>query len=219
MSFIQSYRTILQAAGSELIIKKSRFIAQLQIVHNSTAADTFLEQIKKQHPKANHHCFAYQIKAKTWQQRFSDAGEPSGTAGAPILNVLEQKQLQNVICVVTRYFGGIKLGAGGLIRAYGQAAALGVQACGIAQGIPQVAYHLSVSYAQFERIKYYLDQKQIDLIDPAYSTDVQATVWFDVQKAEQHCHDLKNLTNGQISLQAGKTAFRQVPIISPQPTP
>ena len=219
MSFIETYRTILQPAGSELIIKKSRFIAQLQIVHDRAAANAFLEQIKKQHPKANHHCFAYQIKGQTLQQHFSDAGEPSGTAGAPILNVLEQKALQDVICVVTRYFGGIKLGAGGLIRAYGQAATQGVRACGIAQGIPQIAYHLTVSYAQFERVKYYLEQAKIDLVDPAYSTDVQATIWLDSQHAEQHCHELKNLTNGQIKLKAGKTAFRQVPIIAPQSTP
>ena len=115
---LHSYQTIKEDGQSEIEIKKSRFICSLKRVTSEEEAKDFIQAIKKEHWKANHHCSAFVIGEKNEIQRSSDDGEPSGTAGIPMLEVLKKNELINVIAVVTRYFGGTKLGTGGLIRAY-----------------------------------------------------------------------------------------------------
>lgn len=115
---IERYRTIKENGQSEIEIKKSRFICSLKRIESEEEAKNFIQEIKKEHWKANHNCSAFVIGEKNEIQRSSDDGEPSGTAGVPMLEVLKKNQLINVAAVVTRYFGGTKLGTGGLIRAY-----------------------------------------------------------------------------------------------------
>lgn len=110
-------RTIKDNIRNEIIIKNSKFIALIYYIKSETEALNIIESIKTEYKNATHYCYAYTVREI---KRFNDDGEPSGTAGAPILNTLEKKDLDNVLCVVVRYFGGIKLGAGGLIRAYGK---------------------------------------------------------------------------------------------------
>lgn len=113
--------------SNEHIVKKSRFICDLKFINTEDEAKDFIEQIKSEHPKARHHCYVWKLTDKREYLKMSDDGEPRGTAAAPILNVLKFNSIDNVIVVVTRYFGGKKLGAGGLIRAYSKATALTIK--------------------------------------------------------------------------------------------
>ena len=134
---------------SELVIQKSRFIGRCFPVENEAAAAARLEEIKKRHYDARHNCYAMRFHGGA--ARSSDDGEPSGTAGAPILNVLTKNGLVNVLCVVTRYFGGVLLGAGGLVRAYTAAAAQAVEAAGVLDARPATLYRLTVPYPLWQR--------------------------------------------------------------------
>lgn len=124
----ERYRTVKQEGVKEIVIKKSRFLGHVMPVQNEEEAIAFIERIKKQHWNATHNCSAYLIGSRGEIQRQSDDGEPSGTAGKPILEVIKNQQLQDVAIVVTRYFGGIMLGAGGLIRAYTDGAVAAIEA-------------------------------------------------------------------------------------------
>lgn len=126
-------RTIAHAGSEELSVKKSRFICTLQRVSTEEDAKAFISEIRKQFWDANHNCTAWVLGARGESQRTSDDGEPSGTAGQPMLNVLNQRELTDVVAVVTRYFGGTLLGAGGLIRAYGQVVSNAIDAVGIVE--------------------------------------------------------------------------------------
>jgi uncharacterized YigZ family protein len=125
------YLTVKGYGEREIVIQKSRFIAQVDRAKNEEEAKAFVQRIKKRHWNATHNCSAYVIGEGNGIQKANDDGEPGGTAGVPILEVLLKKGLRDTVVVVTRYFGGIKLGAGGLIRAYGRAAAEGIEAAGI----------------------------------------------------------------------------------------
>ena len=122
-------RTVAQEVSSEIVIKKSKFIAHVKPVADEAAANEFIRQISKIHREATHNVYAYRISEQ--QEKCSDDGEPSGTAGRPVLNVIKGENLYNTVVVVTRYYGGIMLGAGGLVRAYSQSASQGVGEAGI----------------------------------------------------------------------------------------
>ena len=122
------YLTVSGYGEAEIEIQKSRFIAYVQRAEEEEAAAAFIEQIKKKHWNATHNCSAYVIGGNDQWQKADDDGEPSGTAGKPILEIIKKNQLKDTVIVVTRYFGGIKLGAGGLIRAYGKSASAGLKA-------------------------------------------------------------------------------------------
>lgn len=123
ISYKKEMKTIKENVTAQIVEKKSKFIANLCYVNSVEEAETILKQIRKQHYDARHHCYAYRIEEKERTiEKASDDGEPSGTAGPPMLNLLQKQELTNVIVVVTRYFGGILLGTGGLVRAYTQCA-------------------------------------------------------------------------------------------------
>ena len=125
------YLTLQKAADTEYTVNRSRFIAHAAPVESADAANAFIQEIRRQYPDATHNVFAFQIRQPEYA-RYSDDGEPSGTSGMPVLQVLKGRELTNSIIVVTRYFGGVLLGTGGLVRAYTQAAVLGVEAAGVA---------------------------------------------------------------------------------------
>lgn len=153
--------SISEHVTTEIIIEKSRFIADLFPVNDSTEAAKKLDQIKELHPKANHHCYAYIIGYSSEQQKFSDDGEPGGTAGMPILNVLKHEKITNLIAVITRYFGGIKLGAGGLVRAYTAAVKSGLEHATIVEKTAKDLYRINVSYTLADKVKYYLQNNSV----------------------------------------------------------
>jgi len=127
--------TIFEPATKEIVIEKSRFICTLSKVHNEAEAQNFIKEMKKKYWDATHNCSAYVLGQNSTAERSNDDGEPSGTAGLPMLEVLRKNSLYDVVAVVTRYFGGVKLGAGGLIRAYTMSVAEAVQATGLAEVI------------------------------------------------------------------------------------
>ena len=141
-----SYKTINQQAQAEIVEKKSRFIANVLPVSSEEEAINFINKIKKQYYDARHNCFAYIIGGNIPIIRFSDDGEPSGTAGKPILDVLLGENLENVVIVVTRYFGGTLLGTGGLVRAYGKSAKEGILLGKIVEMDTYTKFFISVDY-------------------------------------------------------------------------
>ena len=158
---------------SEYMEKKSRFLGLIVPVTTEAEARARLEAVKKQEYDARHNCWAYILHSG--QKRYSDDGEPQGTAGQPILNVLEREGVQDVLCVVTRYFGGILLGAGGLCRAYTKAAKDALDAAGISKMQPWLRQQITVSYALFERAKLLIAAQEGTVEDAQYGADILIT--------------------------------------------
>lgn len=162
---------------AEIVEKKSKFIANLFYVETVEEAEKKVKEIKKKYYDARHNCFAYSIFTKEGIiNRFSDDGEPSGTAGAPMLNILTSKNLSNVLVVVTRYFGGILLGTGGLVRAYTGAMQEALSKVKEIERQLGLEAKFEIAYPDFEKLKYYLKQKEITIIDSEYSENINVIV-------------------------------------------
>ncbi|MCP8857100.1 YigZ family protein [Latilactobacillus fuchuensis] len=212
---METYFTVKTDGQFELIVKKSRFICQVARVTDENSAQAFIEQVRKSHPKANHNCFAYQLGQQPPIQKQSDDGEPSGTAGVPMLEVLRQMQLTNLVVVVTRYFGGIKLGTGGLIRAYSHATSSALTEIGLVQGVAQTACLVTLDYSQFDALQNWLAQVQLSATDIQYAADIQLTVWLDTTKLDWFKAAITEQLNGRLTFVEGPEQFNEVPI-SPQ---
>ena len=171
------YLTIKENGEATIEIKKSEFICSLARTETEEEARAFIDEIKTKHRKATHNCFAYMIGLNDEIQRESDNGEPSGTAGVPILEVLKNLELHNVTAVVTRYFGGIKLGAGGLIRAYSNATSNAIEHVGVVRKVVQTELSLKVSYSAWGKLQNYLENSQVNVSDTVFMTDVTAVVY------------------------------------------
>ena len=158
---------------AEYIEKKSRFLGGVYPVTSEQEAKEILERVRKQHYDARHNCWCYILKSG--QKRYSDDGEPQGTAGQPMLNVCEREGVVDVLCVVTRYFGGILLGAGGLCRAYTKAAKDALDAAGISKMQPWLRQQITVSYALFERAKLLIAAQEGTVEDAQYRAEILMT--------------------------------------------
>lgn len=158
---------------AEYIEKKSRFLGGVYPVTSEQEAKEILERVHKQHYDARHNCWCYILKSG--QKRYSDDGEPQGTAGQPMLNVFEREGVVDVLCIVTRYFGGILLGAGGLCRAYTKAAKDALDAAGISRMQPWLRQQITVSYALFERAKLLIAAQEGSVEDAQYGADILIT--------------------------------------------
>lgn len=169
---LKEYKTILCEAEAEIIEKKSRFIATVRPVKSEDEARMFIDEMKKKYWNATHNVFAYQIGERDELQRFSDDGEPQGTAGMPVLNVLKGEDIKNTAIVVTRYFGGTLLGTGGLVRAYGKAAKEGILSAGIAELILYSKYEITTDYTESGKVQYEILQEGHVLFDTQYSDKV-----------------------------------------------
>ncbi|MCL1997430.1 MAG: YigZ family protein [Turicibacter sp.] len=167
---------ILSKVGEfELIEKKSRFLGSCSSAQSSEEALAFIQAIKAAHKEANHNVFAYSI-AESNVIRFNDDGEPKGTAGMPVLNVFEKSGIINYVCVVTRYFGGTLLGAGGLVRAYTKAAKGALESANPQELLIYSTYIVTCSYANLDRVKYALDKFGAEVLEWRYTEVCQATV-------------------------------------------
>ncbi len=171
---MKPYKTLSERAVCEYVEKKSRFIAAVSPVASEEDARAFIAEVRKQHYDARHNVWAYVLRDGV--KRYSDDGEPQGTAGIPVLSVLEQNALENSVCVVTRYFGGILLGAGGLVRAYTHTASLCVSAAGIAEVLPCSICMLSVSYNLYSIVQALLHDFDGATDNAAFSDTVTLTV-------------------------------------------
>ncbi len=212
MIVLQNYRTIATSGSFEKDIKKSRFIAHLAQTNSEDEAKTFIQKIRDQESSATHNCTAFVVLENVQIERMSDDGEPSGTAGSPILNVLQQNDLQNVTAVVTRYFGGIKLGAGGLIRAYSSTTADAIKEIGLVENRIQQGYLLSIPYNLYDKFENYAKNEKITLEDKNFSTDVKCNVFLDLTEQDNLIQDIKDQFQNQITFEKTDTEFKQVPI-------
>ena len=194
------YRTIKEDGQVQEEIKKSRFICHAKRVYSEEEARDFITAIKKEHYKATHNCSAFIVGERSEIKRTSDDGEPSGTAGVPMLGVLENHNLTNVCVVVTRYFGGIKLGAGGLIRAYAGNVALAVKEIGIIEIKEQAGIQIHMTYAQYQEYGNFLKEHNLIELETNFTDQVDTMIFIDKEKKDGIKADLIEFFNGKVTL-------------------
>ncbi len=182
--------TIKKNVTNELIINKSKFIAFIIKITNENEVNISLNKIKKNYPGATHYCYAYIINNI---KRFNDDGEPGGTAGMPILNVLENNNLTNILCVIVRYFGGIKLGAGGLVRAYSNATSQAIGKTQIVKLVPGKEIEINFSYNNIKNVEYLLKDNKI--IDKQFNETINFIFLISCDNYQEIEKKLKLLTN------------------------
>ncbi|MBR2613990.1 MAG: YigZ family protein [Clostridia bacterium] len=173
---MKEFLTVLGESENLIIISKSKFITYLKGVESEEEAKEFVQRIKKQNSLATHNCYAYIADSEGLLQKFSDDGEPQGTAGLPMLEVLKAKNLRKTAVVVTRYFGGVKLGAGGLVRAYAGSVAEAVEKAKIVQNAEGVLVEIVLNYEQYSKLNRFLEGKNVKIVDTFFDDDVKITV-------------------------------------------
>lgn len=197
---VLSYKSVKQTAEAEIIEKKSRFIATIAPVSTEEEALSFVDNIKKTYKDANHNCFAYRVGLYTLNERRSDDGEPSGTAGVPMLDVLKKEGLINVAAVVTRYFGGILLGGGGLVRAYSSSCAAGLRSAGIVEKRLMQDITVSIDYTLAGKIQYELNGRDIILYNTVYGKDVTFYMRVPFSEIDSAVKLFTQLSSGRLKL-------------------
>ena len=194
---LSRYYTVTGYGENEMIIQKSRFIAYIERAETEAQAQEFILTIKKKHRDASHNCSAYLIGDHDQIQKANDDGEPSGTAGVPILEVLKKKQLKDTVVVITRYFGGIKLGAGGLIRAYGKATSEGLGATGVVERKLMRVIHTTIDYTLLGKVENELRSSSYAIKEIHYLDVVKIEVYVEEGDTETFKAWMIELTNGQ----------------------
>lgn len=202
-----SFRMITTGGVAEIVEKKSRFIATLKPVKTEEEAVEFIESIKKQYWDARHNCSAFVIGSKGELSRCSDDGEPSGTAGKPMLEVLLGEGIKNVAVVVTRYFGGTLLGTGGLVRAYTEAVRAGLSRCETACCRYGVHLQIDTDYNGGGKIRYLLEQMGYRDIEAIYSDQVSFRLMIPVEEYDQIKKEIIEVTNGKALLKVHEKKY------------
>ncbi len=197
MSLI-SYKTLMKRDQDEFIINKSRFIGYGCPCETEEEALAFLRQIREKHADATHNCYAYIIGANMGIMRYSDDGEPGGTAGMPIIEVMKARGVTNCCVVVTRYFGGILLGAGGLVRAYSQGSAAAIKACGVGVMHPTARYLMDVPYPMLGRFEHYLKTAPVRIEEKQFSDVITFTFLVKCQDEDKLLAELTSLSEGTL---------------------
>ena len=203
----KNYKTVKGYGEREIIISKSRFIAYVDRAETEDEALAFIDKIKKMHPNATHNCSCYLVGEHDQIQKANDDGEPSGTAGVPMLEVLKKQGLKDTVVVVTRYFGGIKLGGGGLIRAYGKSTTEGIDA---SQVVERKVHHLmkvAVDYNWLGKVENEVRQSSYTLKEISYADAVELFVF--VLAEEQSVFEawMIEMTNGQAQIECVEKQF------------
>lgn len=196
---LDHYKTIQQDGSHEIEVKGSRFIAHFKRATTEEEALEFIQAIKKEHWKATHNCSAFLIGERDEYQRAMDDGEPSGTAGVPMLEVLKKQELKNITVVVTRYFGGTKLGAGGLVRAYTSAVAEGLQQIGIVQASLEMVIQVTIDYSAVGKLEHYLDTNHITIVDKIFLEKVALNCSLPVQQVENFQQEVIELLQNHVT--------------------
>lgn len=197
---LEQYKTIYKGGRGEIIEKKSRFIANVRLVQSEEEALLFIEEMKKKYWDARHNCFAYVIGERKEFMRCSDDGEPQGTAGKPMLDVLLGEELYNTAVVVTRYFGGTLLGTGGLVRAYSRAVQEGLLASKIITRIHGFLTQVGTDYNGVGRLQYLFAQREVPVLDSEYGEAVKMQVLLPAAQAESIKKAVTEATNGKASV-------------------
>lgn len=200
-----SFLAVYEGGQGEIVEKKSRFIATVKPVETEEEATGFINEMKKKYWDAKHNCSAFVIGSHQEISRCSDDGEPAQTAGRPMLDVLLKEGVTNVAVVVTRYFGGVLLGTGGLVRAYQKAVQEGLAASVIIEKKKGICLHIHTDYNGIGKLQYLFGQKQISILNSEYGADVQITVLVPVERKEELEKAVIEQTNGAVALDWGET--------------
>jgi uncharacterized YigZ family protein len=195
---------------NELVIQKSRFIGYVKRVETEEEAQAFIQEIKKKHYDATHNCSAYLIGEHDQIQKANDDGEPSGTAGIPILEVLKKQQLKDTAVVVTRYFGGIKLGAGGLIRAYGNTTSQAIKATGVVKRQRMQGFSIIVDYTLSGKLEHAFRQSNYILKTINYTDKVEFIVYVEVGQEKEFREFIVDHTNAQAEITETDTTYIEI---------
>ncbi len=204
------YKTIHQYGEGEMIINKSRFIGYSKPIESEEEAIEFIEEIKTKHKDATHNVFAYVVGEDSIIQRYSDDGEPNGTAGIPIIEILKKEELRNTVVVVTRYFGGIKLGVGGLVRAYIKGAKLGLDESQIVEKILHNKLKFKIDYTLYGKVENELMAKNYTVDSVEYDEFVNISVLSPFDKTEQLIDLMKNLSSGTMDYEYLEDEYRSM---------
>ena len=193
----KEYRSVLEQVSAEDLINKSKFIANTKYVLSEEEAIAFISEMKDKYKDATHNVSAYVINSNIPTKRYDEDGEPQGSSARPILSVMEMEGLSNIVCVVTRYFGGIKLGVGGLVRAYSGAFKKSIEGQIYDYG-SFLKYKLTFPYAEFDKIKNYLSHTVYDLDNLEYMENISADIYIKEEDSEELLETLKNLSNREL---------------------
>ena len=187
------FKTILENTTSEIVEKKSKFIANIFYIENEEQADIKIKEMKKKYFDARHNCIAFRvIENGNIIERFSDDGEPSGTAGAPMLNILQKNNLCNILVVVTRYFGGILLGTGGLVRAYSDATMQAIEKSNKVNVYPGLEYKVKIEYSELESFRYYCRKNDINIVNLEYQDQIECNIEFKEELKDRFVKDVEH---------------------------
>lgn len=208
---LETYLTVQTHGQAELTIQKSRFIGHIKRTETEEEAQAFIKQIKKEHNQATHNCSAYLIGEHDQIQKANDDGEPSGTAGVPMLEVLKKNELKDTTIVVTRYYGGIKLGAGGLIRAYSKSTSEALKATGIVKRQLMRNISITVEYPLLGKIENELHQKNHLIIGIDYLEHVTFNVVVAVDQVESFTDWIINLTSDNATIELKQEQYIEIP--------
>ena len=204
---MKSYSTVLSSASAEIVIEKSRFIGQSFHVEDLEETENIIKEVKKKYYDATHNCFAYIIGEDMSIAKASDDGEPSSTAGVPMLELMKKLNLTNTLVMATRYFGGIKLGASGLIRAYAKTAKISLEANSIVNKDVFNRIILEIDYSLIGRIQKFLENNQIIHDAPIFTEKVELNLYEKDEKIEGLQKDLLDITNANCKLVIGDKLY------------
>lgn len=200
---MSTYKTLHEFGMDEIIIEKSTFIGYAKPIKTEEEAIEFVNEIKKKHKDATHNVWAYTVGKTMNIQRYSDDGEPQGTAGIPTLEVIKKEDLRDVVVVVTRYFGGIKLGAGGLVRAYTKGAKIGIEAGIVIEKIKYTEVKIKIEYTQLGKIQNEIMNLGFTVKDTIYSEDVEIIVYAKVEDVQSLRERMIDITSGTADISLG----------------
>lgn len=207
---LEQYRTVYEGGEGEITEKKSRFIATVHLVESEEEALAFLEEMKKKYWDARHNCYVYSIGMNREFTRCSDDGEPSGTAGRPMLDVILGEDIYNVAVVVTRYFGGVLLGTGGLVRAYSKAVQEGLAASKVILKQKGIALKITTDYTGLGKIQYIAGERNIPVLDSEYTDKVVMKLLVPVQDVGSVQKAITEGTNGRAGIEKDQELYYAV---------
>nr|WP_295286706.1 YigZ family protein [uncultured Blautia sp.] len=204
---LEQYKTVYEGGEGEIVEKKSRFIATVRPVESEEEALKFLEEMKKKYWDARHNCFVYSIGMNREFTRCSDDGEPSGTAGRPMLDVILGEDIYNVAVVVTRYFGGVLLGTGGLVRAYSKAVQEGLAASRVILKKKGISMKITTDYTGIGKIQYIAGERKLPILDSEYTEKVMMKLLVPVQDVESVQKAITEGTNGRAVIEKDQELY------------
>ena len=204
---MSNYKTLHKFGVDEYIVEKSTFIGYAKPIKTEEEAIEFVNEIKKKHKDATHNVWAYTVGENMNIQRYSDDGEPQGTAGIPTLEVIKKEDLRDVVVVVTRYFGGIKLGAGGLVRAYTKGAKVGIEAGIVIEKVKYTEVKIKIEYTQLGRIQNEIMNLGFKVKDTIYSEDVEIIVYSKIEDVQSLTDRMIDITSGTADVSIGEEYY------------